>query len=179
MEDIINKKKEGSPVGEPSDNTKDTITDSTEDNTKDTIEDDTKGNAESNTEDSANDDEITKKIKEILSSELASFKGDFQSTITELKDSSEALKQEKYKIEIEKLLAESEVLDGRFYDFIYSDDIELVKVKIENLENLISEKIEEVVQKIVDERLGASSWTPASNSNTPGIDTYKKPSYML
>lgn len=175
MEDIINKKKEGSPVGEPSDNTKDTITDSTEDNTKRNIERTTENNTKESTEDSTNDDEITKKIKELLSSELASFKNEFTSTITELQDSSEALKQEKYKMEVEKLLAESKSLDGRFFDFVYSDDIELVKTKIENLENLIEEKS----NSKVDERIGASSWTPGSNSNTPGIDTYKKPSYMV
>lgn len=167
MADEIINNKEGSPVGEPSDNIKDTKTDSTED--------DTKRNIESTTEDNTNDDEITKKIKEILSSELATFKDDFKSTITELKDSSEALKQEKYKMEVEKLLAESKSLDGRFFDFVYSDDIELVKTKIENLENLIEEK----ANSKVDERLNSNVWIPGNNSDMQGLNTFKKPSYMV
>lgn len=174
MEDIINNK-EGSPVGEPSNNTKETTKDTTGEITKQTTEDNIIKSTEGNTEDSIKDDEITKKIKEILSSELASFKDDFKSTITELQDSSEALKQEKYKMEVEKLLAESKSLDGRFFDFVYADDIDLVKTKIENLENLIEEK----ANSKVDERLGASVWIPGNNSDMQGLNTFKKPSYMV
>lgn len=142
-----NNLKGGSPVGEPSTKTEKNITQN--------------NNGEQN-----NADELTKKIQEILAEQLTEFK--------ELKDSSETLIQEKFKIEVEKLLSDSQILDGRFFDFVNADDIELVKTRIENLENLITEKVNESV----DSRIGANAWYPGNNSNSE-IDTFKKPSYMI
>ena len=145
MEDIINKKKEGSPVGEPSDNTKDTITDSTEDNTKRNIERTTENNTKESTEDSTNDDEITKKIKELLSSELASFKNEFTSTITELQDSSEALKQEKYKMEVEKFHAICKLID-EWGDLIDDDILNNGYICYSDKEKKVPKEIEEKIK---------------------------------
>ncbi|MDU7109485.1 MAG: hypothetical protein E6303_01525 [Clostridium perfringens] len=112
---------------------------------------------------------INTEIQKLIENELSKFKSQFASTIEEYKNNSKSLAEEKHKLEIEKLLTESEILDGRSYDFIYSDDIELVKSKIENLENLINESINERVDLIINQRLRESSWIPGNNSNTPAF----------
>ena len=155
---IINK--EGSPVGEPSKKA-------------------TEGTTEKETIPQNTDDELTKKIKEILDNQLNSFKDEFKNNITELQDKTKEIEREKYKMQVNKLLGDSKILDGRFYDFVYSDDIELVKTKIENLENLINEMVGEMAQNEVNKRLDASAWTPGDNSSMQFESTFKKPSYMV
>lgn len=151
--------KEGSPVGDPSEKGKNTIPNNS---------------GEQNT-----DDELTKKIKEVLAEQFKDISSQYTGAISELQNKTDLLEQEKYKMQVEKLLGDSKILDSRFYDFIYSDDIEFVKTRIENLENLITEKVGEMVQKEVDTRLGQSQWIPGNNSDGSGIDTFKKPSYMV
>ena len=157
-DEIINK--EGSPVGEPS-------------------KKETEGTTEKETIPQNTDDELTKKIKEILDNQLNSFKDEFKNNITDLQDKTKEVEQEKYKMQVNKLLGDSKILDGRFYDFIYSDDIELVKTRIENLENLITEMVGEMAQNEVNKRLDASAWTPGDNSSMQFESTFKKPSYMV
>lgn len=163
MEDII---EEGSQRGEPSNKTENTPQ-------KDTT---SRNNEEQNLD---SDNELTKKIKNILDKQFKDIENKYTSAITELQDKTKEVEQEKYKIQLEKLLGDSKILDGRYYDFVYSNDIELVKTKIKNLENLINEKVREMAQKEVDKRLGASVWIPGNNSDTPGIDNFSKQPYML
>ena len=157
-DEIINK--EGSPVGEPS-------------------KKETEGTTEKETIPQNTDDELTKKIKEILDNQLNSFKDEFKNNITELQDKTKEIEQEKYKMQVNKLLGDSKILDGRFFDFVYSNDIELVKTRIENLENLINEIVGEMAQNEVNKRLDASAWTPGDNSSMQFESTFKKPSYMV
>ena len=157
-DEIINK--EGSPVGEPS-------------------KKETEGTTEKETIPQNTDDELTKKIKEILDNQLNSFKDEFKNNITELQDKTKEIEQEKYKMQVNKLLGDSKILDGRFFDFVYSNDIELVKTKIKNLENLINEMVGKMAQNEVNKRLDASAWTPGDNSGMQFESTFKKPSYMV
>lgn len=126
-----------------------------------------------------NNSSLDKQISDIINQKLAEFQNQIAGTITSLQENAKTLGEQKQKLEIEKLLTESEILDGRFYDFIYSDDMELVKSKAEELENLISQILNERVDLVVNERLGQSSWIPGNNSNYSNTDTFKKPSYML
>ncbi|MBW4862640.1 MAG: hypothetical protein KZY55_13650 [Paeniclostridium sp.] len=157
-DEIINK--EGSPVGEPS-------------------KKETEGTTEKETIPQNTDDELTKKIKEILAEQFKDISGQYTSAITELQDKTKEVEQEKYKMQVNKLLGDSKILDGRFFDFVYSNDIELVKTRIENLENLINEIVGEMAQNEVNKRLDASAWTPGDNSSMQFESTFKKPSYMV
>ncbi|EOU1808406.1 hypothetical protein [Clostridium perfringens] len=133
----------------------------------------------SNKENNNNENSLDKQISDIINQKLFEFQNKIAGTITSLQENAKTLGEQKQKLEIEKLLTESEILDGRFYDFIYSDDMELVKSKAEELENLISQILNERVDLVVNERLGQSSWIPGNNSNYSSVDTFKKPSYML
>ena len=133
----------------------------------------------SNEENNNNENSLDKQISDIINQKLAEFQNQIAGTITSLQENAKILGEQKQKLEIEKLLTESEILDGRFYDFIYSNDMELVKSKAEELENLISQILNERVDLVVNERLGQSSWIPGNNSNFSSVDTFKKPSYML
>ena len=133
----------------------------------------------SNKENNNNENSLDKQISDIINQKLAEFQNQIAGTITSLQKNAKTLGEQKQKLEIEKLLTESKILDGRFYDFIYYDDMELVKSKSEDLENLISQILNERVDLVVNERLGQSSWIPGNNSNYSNTDTFKKPSYML
>ncbi|HHL2067838.1 TPA: hypothetical protein ACQ3W1_003102 [Clostridium perfringens] len=126
-----------------------------------------------------NNSSLDKQISDIINQKLLEFQNQIAGTITSLQENAKTLGDKNQRLEIEKLLTESEILDGRFYDFIYSDDMELVKSKIENLENLITQVLNERVDLLVKDRLGESSWIPGNNSNYSSVDTFKKPSYML
>lgn len=133
----------------------------------------------SNEENNNNENSLDKQISDIINQKLAEFQNQIAGTITSLQENAKTLGDKNQRLEIEKLLTESKILDGRFYDFIYSDDMELVKSKAEDLENLISQILNERVDLVVNERLGQSSWIPGNNSNFSSVDTFKKPSYML
>ena len=126
-----------------------------------------------------NNSSLDKQISDIINQKLAEFQNQIAGTITSLQENAKTLGDKNQRLEIEKLLTESEILDGRWYDFVYSNDIELVKSKIEELENLINQVLNERVDLIVNDRLGQSSWIPGNNSNYSSVDTFKKPSYML
>ncbi|EIF2088266.1 hypothetical protein C4D24_12630 [Clostridium perfringens] len=136
-------------------------------------------NQANNEENNNNENSLDKQISDIINKKLLEFQNQIAGTITTLQENAKTLGDKNQKLEIEKLLTESEILDGRFFDFIYSDDMELVKSKIENLENLITQVLNERVNLLVKDRLGESSWIPGNNSNYSSVDTFKKPSYML
>ena len=157
MADIDNQNNGGSPViGEPSN--------------QEPLSSEEKNN---------NENSLDKQISDIINQKLAEFQNKIVGTITSLQENAQTLVDKNQRLEIEKLLTESEILDGRFYDFVYSTDLELVKSKIEELENLINQALNERVNLTVAERLGQSSWIPGNNSNNSTIDTFKKPSYMV
>ncbi|MDM0981889.1 hypothetical protein QTJ06_14085 [Clostridium perfringens] len=108
---------------------------------------------------------INTEIQKIIENELSKFKSEFNSTMEEYKNNSESLAKEKHKLEVEKLLNDNRILDGRYYDFVFDEDIELVKLKIERLEGLM----EEGATRLVDIRLGQASWIPGNDSNTPAF----------
>lgn len=136
-------------------------------------------NQANNEENNNNENSLDKQISDIINQKLLEFQNQIAGTITSLQENAKTLADKNQKLEIEKLLTESEILDGRWYDFVYSNDIELVKSKIEELENLINQVLNERVDLIVNDRLGQSSWIPGNNSNYSSVDTFKKPSYML
>ena len=136
-------------------------------------------NQANNEENNNNENSLDKQISDIINQKLLEFQNQIAGTITSLQENAKILGDKNQKLEIEKLLTESEILDGRWYDFVYSNDIELVKSKIEELENLINQVLNERVDLIVNDRLGQSSWIPGNNSNYSNTDTFKKPSYML
>lgn len=136
-------------------------------------------NQANNEENNNNENSLDKQISDIINQKLLEFQNQIAGTITSLQENAKTLGDKNQKLEIEKLLTESEILDGRWYDFVYSNDIELVKSKIEELENLINQVLNERVDLIVNDRLGQSSWIPGNNSNYSSVDTFKKPSYML
>ena len=136
-------------------------------------------NQANNEENNNNENSLDKQISDIINKKLLEFQNQIAGTITTLQENAKTLGDKNQKLEIEKLLTESEILDGRFFDFIYSDDMELVKSKIENLENLITQVLNERVNLLVKDRLGESSWIPGNNSNYSSVDTFKKPFYMI
>lgn len=108
---------------------------------------------------------INKEIQNYIQMELSKLTDQLTNTVEEYKNNSKALEDEKYKLEVEKLLNESKILDGRFFDFVFDEDIEIVKLKIERLEGLI----EEEANRLVEIRLRASSWVPGNHSNAPAF----------
>lgn len=126
-----------------------------------------------------NENLLNKQIADIINQKLVEFQSQITGTITSLQENAKTLGDKNKKLEIEKLLSESKILDGRFYDFVYADNLDLVKSKIEELENLINQILIERVDLIVNERLGQSSWIPGSNSNFSSSNNFKKPAYMV
>ncbi len=61
---------------------------------------------------------INTEIQKLIENELSKFKSEFNSTMEEYKNNSESLAKEKHKLEVEKLLNDNRILDGRYYDFL-------------------------------------------------------------
>lgn len=127
---------------------------------------------------SNNSDDIKNLIAEMITSQIADLKETLNNSVNEFKENSSKLEAEKQEFEVQKLLEKSNILDGRFYDFINSKDLEVAETKVKNLEKLVQDKINEEVENQVNARLNANTWIPGQDSNLKG-NSYKKPSYII
>ena len=112
-------------------------------------------------------------VQELINNCMGNFKQEMTGTIESLKVENKELKDNKYKLEVNKLLLESKSLDTGFFDFVFNEDIEVVKSNIETLESLLTVKVD----KLVNERLNNGYKPPKDENNL--VNHFKKPKYMV
>jgi len=118
---------------------------------------------------------IALQMKTFQENLMAQFDGDFKEKLSKLESDKSELEEKKQRLVVMEALRESN-LDSSLIDFVYDKDIEISKVKMKQLGDIIA--IE--VQKGVFDRFKKSSYTPPSDNgggfSAPGKE---KPKYFV
>lgn len=116
---------------------------------------------------------IQKQLKAFQEEFKKQFDNEYKSKLAELQNNQNELEEKKQYLKvIDELKAAN--MDSGLIDFVYDRDIEVSKVKIKQLKDLITVE----VQKGVEERIKQISYTPPNSNGN--IDTNKpKPRYFI
>lgn len=123
------------------------------------------------------------KINEIIEKQFGTLKDDFMKKfsseygdkISKLQSSQKELDEKKQRLAVIDELKAAK-MDSSLIDYVYDKDIEISKVKIKQLGDLIAAE----VQKGVEERIKSSSYVPPENDNNSDfLGNFKRPKYVV
>ncbi|MGV3027101.1 hypothetical protein ACED96_15480 [Clostridium thermobutyricum] len=115
-------------------------------------------------------DEILKKVNELVSNKMK----DLFSDMKKVSNENIKLKEQTYENQIKSILNKDEVLDDRYFDFIKADNIDDVNNNIVKLKSLMNESITKVVQNKLN-----NSYIPESSENKDIIKKVLKNPYIM
>ncbi|NFL54350.1 hypothetical protein FDB79_01765 [Clostridium botulinum] len=66
-------------------------------------------------------------------------------------------------------------LESNLLDYVYDNDVEVAKLKINEINTIINNRVE----RMITDRLKENSYTPPSNGESFNNDRFNKPSYIV
>lgn len=133
--------------------------------------------------DDKNTDPETLKINEIIQKQIGTFQDSFikkfneeyQDKLSKLKSDQNELSEKKQQLAVIDELKTAK-MDSSLIDFVYDKDIEVSKIKIKQLSDLITVE----VQRGIEDRLRKNAYTPPKGTdNTNFSSNFKKPKYVV
>lgn len=119
-------------------------------------------------------DIVKKQIEQFQTQFIEQFQDQFNDKINKFENDKRDFQNEKKKHEIKELLMENN-LEGELLDYVYDEDLEVVKLKIGEINTIINNRVE----KIITNRLRENAYIPPSGNESSNNDKFKKPSYMV
>lgn len=117
---------------------------------------------------------VKKQMEDFQEQFINQFQEQFNDKINKFEEDKKEFQSAKQKHKVKELLMENN-LESELLDFVYADDIEIVEMKIEEINKIISNRVEYIVK----ERLKETSYTPPSNDEGFKDKSSKKPPYMV
>ncbi|NFT04102.1 hypothetical protein FDF18_12495 [Clostridium sporogenes] len=119
-------------------------------------------------------DIVKKQMEQFQTQFMEQFQEQFNDKINKFEDDKKDFQSAKQKHQIKELLMENN-LESNLLDYVYDNDVEVVKLKINEINTIINNRVE----KIVTDRLKENSYTPPSSNESFNNDRFNKPSYMV
>lgn len=119
-------------------------------------------------------DIVKKQMEQFQTQFMEQFQQQFGDKINKFENDKKEFQNAKQKHAIKELLMQNS-LEGELLDYVYDDDIEVAKIKIDEINTIINNRVE----KIIIDRLKESSYIPPSNGENFESNNFKKPSYMV
>lgn len=119
-------------------------------------------------------DIVKKQMEQFQTQFTEQFQKQFNDKINKFEDDKKDFQTTKQKHQVKELLMESN-LESNLLDYVYDNDVEVVKLKIDEINTIINNRAE----KIVMGRLKENSYIPPSKGESFNNERFNKPSYMV
>ncbi|WP_282804458.1 hypothetical protein [Clostridium tetani] len=119
-------------------------------------------------------DIVKKQMEQFQTQFMEKFQEQFHEKINNFENDKKEFQNAKQRHAIKELLMENN-LEGELLDYVYNDDVEVAKLKINEINTIINNRVE----KIVMNRLKENSYIPPSKGESFNNERFNKPSYMV